>query len=97
MKRAQPGASSRNDRCASARRTRLRLGRGFDPFDPRLLSIELDVVFNLNGLEVSPLSHCIAHNKKGLGESRSIGAVVTPDPSTRLPSDGPTNYNKILS
>ncbi|KAF9795302.1 hypothetical protein SFRURICE_004674 [Spodoptera frugiperda] len=34
-------------------------GSGFDPFDPRLLSIKLDVVFSLNGLEVSPLSHCI--------------------------------------
>ncbi|KAF9810380.1 hypothetical protein SFRURICE_008636, partial [Spodoptera frugiperda] len=32
---------------------------GFDPFDPRLLSIKLDVVLSLNGLEVSPLSHCI--------------------------------------
>ncbi|KAF9824865.1 hypothetical protein SFRURICE_001738 [Spodoptera frugiperda] len=31
-------------------------GRGFDP---RLLSIKLDVVLSLNGLEVSPLSHCI--------------------------------------
>ncbi|KAF9796949.1 hypothetical protein SFRURICE_012580 [Spodoptera frugiperda] len=34
-------------------------GRGLDPFDPRLLSIKLDVVLSLNGLEVSPLSHCI--------------------------------------
>ncbi|KAF9787712.1 hypothetical protein SFRURICE_010449, partial [Spodoptera frugiperda] len=34
-------------------------GRGFDPFDPRLLSIKLDVVLSLNGLEVSPLSHCL--------------------------------------
>uniref|UniRef100_A0A2H1W359 SFRICE_011010 n=1 Tax=Spodoptera frugiperda TaxID=7108 RepID=A0A2H1W359_SPOFR len=34
-------------------------GRGFDPFDPRLLSIKLDVVLSLNGLEVSPLSHFI--------------------------------------
>ncbi|KAF9823129.1 hypothetical protein SFRURICE_019720 [Spodoptera frugiperda] len=34
-------------------------GRGFDPFDPRLLSIKLNVVLSLNGLEVSPLSHCI--------------------------------------
>ncbi|KAF9803542.1 hypothetical protein SFRURICE_008697, partial [Spodoptera frugiperda] len=34
-------------------------GRGFDPFDPGLLSLKLDVVFSLNGLEVSPLSHCI--------------------------------------
>uniref|UniRef100_A0A2H1WLL9 SFRICE_031932 n=1 Tax=Spodoptera frugiperda TaxID=7108 RepID=A0A2H1WLL9_SPOFR len=34
-------------------------GRGFDPFDPRLLLIKLDVVLSLNGLEVSPLSHCI--------------------------------------
>ncbi|KAF9806619.1 hypothetical protein SFRURICE_012156, partial [Spodoptera frugiperda] len=34
-------------------------GRGFDPFDPRLLSIKLDVELSLNGLEVSPLSHCI--------------------------------------
>ncbi|KAF9802918.1 hypothetical protein SFRURICE_015515, partial [Spodoptera frugiperda] len=36
-----------------------KLGRGFDPFDPRLLSIKLDVELSLNGLEVSPLSHCI--------------------------------------
>uniref|UniRef100_A0A2H1W6M5 SFRICE_032404 n=1 Tax=Spodoptera frugiperda TaxID=7108 RepID=A0A2H1W6M5_SPOFR len=35
------------------------LGRGFDPFDPRLLSIKLDVVLSLNGLEISTLSHCI--------------------------------------
>ncbi|KAF9823864.1 hypothetical protein SFRURICE_013401, partial [Spodoptera frugiperda] len=34
-------------------------GRGFDPFDPRLLSIKLDVVLSLNGLEVRTLSHCI--------------------------------------
>ncbi|KAF9800732.1 hypothetical protein SFRURICE_015386 [Spodoptera frugiperda] len=34
-------------------------GRGFDPFDPRLLSIKLDVELSLNGLEVSPLSHCV--------------------------------------
>ncbi|KAF9797353.1 hypothetical protein SFRURICE_006335, partial [Spodoptera frugiperda] len=34
-------------------------GRGFAPFDPLLLSIKLDVVLSLNGLEVSPLSHCI--------------------------------------
>ncbi|KAF9805225.1 hypothetical protein SFRURICE_011870 [Spodoptera frugiperda] len=34
------------------------IGRGFDPFDPGLLSLKLDVVFSLNGLEVSPLSHC---------------------------------------
>uniref|UniRef100_A0A2H1WGT3 SFRICE_028359 n=1 Tax=Spodoptera frugiperda TaxID=7108 RepID=A0A2H1WGT3_SPOFR len=34
-------------------------GRGFDPFDPGLLSIKLDVVLSLNGLEVSALSHCI--------------------------------------
>ncbi|KAF9801616.1 hypothetical protein SFRURICE_018026, partial [Spodoptera frugiperda] len=34
-------------------------GREFDPFDPRLLSIKLDVVFSLNGLEVRTLSHCI--------------------------------------
>ncbi|KAF9805569.1 hypothetical protein SFRURICE_020954, partial [Spodoptera frugiperda] len=32
-------------------------GREFDPFDPRLLSIKLDVKLSLNGLEVSPLSH----------------------------------------
>uniref|UniRef100_A0A2H1W102 SFRICE_034732 n=1 Tax=Spodoptera frugiperda TaxID=7108 RepID=A0A2H1W102_SPOFR len=37
----------------------LHVGRGFDPFDPRLLSIKLDVALSLNGLEVSPLSHCI--------------------------------------
>ncbi|KAF9805071.1 hypothetical protein SFRURICE_010254, partial [Spodoptera frugiperda] len=37
------------------------LTRGGDstPFDPRLLSIKLDVVLSLNGLEVSTLSHCI--------------------------------------
>ncbi|KAF9813319.1 hypothetical protein SFRURICE_015801 [Spodoptera frugiperda] len=29
----------------------------FDPFDPGLLLLKLDVVFSLNGLEVSPLSH----------------------------------------
>ncbi|KAF9793990.1 hypothetical protein SFRURICE_015159 [Spodoptera frugiperda] len=34
-------------------------GREIDPFDPRLLSIKLDVVLSLNGLEVSPLSHSI--------------------------------------
>ncbi|KAF9797362.1 hypothetical protein SFRURICE_006344 [Spodoptera frugiperda] len=34
-------------------------GRGFDPFDPRILSIKLDVVLSLNGLEVRTLSHCI--------------------------------------
>ncbi|KAF9802095.1 hypothetical protein SFRURICE_004346, partial [Spodoptera frugiperda] len=31
-------------------------GRGFDHFDPRLLSIKLGVELSLNGLEVSPLS-----------------------------------------
>uniref|UniRef100_A0A2H1VV10 SFRICE_029239 n=1 Tax=Spodoptera frugiperda TaxID=7108 RepID=A0A2H1VV10_SPOFR len=36
-------------------------GRGFDPFDPRLLSIKLGVELSLNGLEVSPLSHCIGY------------------------------------
>ncbi|KAF9799827.1 hypothetical protein SFRURICE_011143, partial [Spodoptera frugiperda] len=34
-------------------------GWGFDPFDPRLLSIKLDVELSLIGLEVSPLSHCM--------------------------------------
>ncbi|KAF9807722.1 hypothetical protein SFRURICE_014420 [Spodoptera frugiperda] len=34
-------------------------GRGFDHFDPRLLSIKLGVELSLNGLEFSPLSHCI--------------------------------------
>uniref|UniRef100_A0A2H1VT02 SFRICE_020401 n=1 Tax=Spodoptera frugiperda TaxID=7108 RepID=A0A2H1VT02_SPOFR len=29
------------------------LGRGFDPFDPGLLSLKLDVVFSLNGNDVS--------------------------------------------
>uniref|UniRef100_A0A2H1V5M7 SFRICE_030699 n=1 Tax=Spodoptera frugiperda TaxID=7108 RepID=A0A2H1V5M7_SPOFR len=33
------------------------LGRGFDQFDPRLLSIKLGVELSLNGLEVSHLSH----------------------------------------
>uniref|UniRef100_A0A2H1VXT6 SFRICE_031008 n=1 Tax=Spodoptera frugiperda TaxID=7108 RepID=A0A2H1VXT6_SPOFR len=37
----------------------MRQGRGFDHFDPRLLSIKLGVELSLNGLEVSPLSHCI--------------------------------------
>ncbi|KAF9813889.1 hypothetical protein SFRURICE_008044, partial [Spodoptera frugiperda] len=31
----------------------------FDHFDSRLLSIKLGVELSLNGLEVSPLSHCI--------------------------------------
>ncbi|KAF9806539.1 hypothetical protein SFRURICE_001334 [Spodoptera frugiperda] len=34
-------------------------GEGIPPLRPRLLSIKLDVVLSLNGLEVSPLSHCI--------------------------------------
>ncbi|KAF9824644.1 hypothetical protein SFRURICE_004101 [Spodoptera frugiperda] len=38
------------------------MGRVFDPFDPRLLSIKLDVVLNLNGLEVRTLSHCISYS-----------------------------------
>uniref|UniRef100_A0A2H1WH20 SFRICE_037495 n=1 Tax=Spodoptera frugiperda TaxID=7108 RepID=A0A2H1WH20_SPOFR len=29
---------------------KFRLGRGFDPFDSRLLSIKLDVVLSLNGV-----------------------------------------------
>ncbi|KAF9810464.1 hypothetical protein SFRURICE_011227, partial [Spodoptera frugiperda] len=33
------------------------MGGGFNPFDPRLFSIKLDVELSLNGLEVSPLSH----------------------------------------
>ncbi|KAF9800891.1 hypothetical protein SFRURICE_010480 [Spodoptera frugiperda] len=37
----------------------LERGRGFDRFDPRLLSIKFDVELSLNGLEVSPLSHCM--------------------------------------
>ncbi|KAF9822782.1 hypothetical protein SFRURICE_019472, partial [Spodoptera frugiperda] len=50
-------------------------GRGFDPFDPGLLSIKLDVVFSLNGLEVSPLSHCIqapTKNKLKAGFARLL-------------------------
>ncbi|KAF9801136.1 hypothetical protein SFRURICE_005730 [Spodoptera frugiperda] len=39
--------------------TKVPKGRGFDHFDPRLLSIKLGVELSLNGLEVSPLSHCI--------------------------------------
>ncbi|KAF9789000.1 hypothetical protein SFRURICE_008671 [Spodoptera frugiperda] len=53
-------------------------GRGFDPFDPRLLSIKLDVVHSLNGLEVSPLSHCIStktKNKKNIFDC-TVGAVA---------------------
>ncbi|KAF9796684.1 hypothetical protein SFRURICE_008094, partial [Spodoptera frugiperda] len=42
-----------------SRTEQLFVGRGFDPFDPRHLSIKLDVELSLNGLEVSPLSHCI--------------------------------------
>ncbi|KAF9795351.1 hypothetical protein SFRURICE_004723 [Spodoptera frugiperda] len=46
-------------RCAAAScpATAPTVGRGFDPFDPRLLSKKFDVVLSLNGLEVSPLSH----------------------------------------
>ncbi|KAF9810462.1 hypothetical protein SFRURICE_011225 [Spodoptera frugiperda] len=49
-------------------------GRGFDPFDPGLLSLKLDVVFSLNGLEVSPLSHCIK-TKRTESHNRSFNFI----------------------
>ncbi|KAF9800362.1 hypothetical protein SFRURICE_015872, partial [Spodoptera frugiperda] len=47
-------------------------GRGFDHFDPRLLSIKLGVELSLNGLEVSPLSHCIRVTLNSTYSSREV-------------------------
>ncbi|KAF9818406.1 hypothetical protein SFRURICE_017828 [Spodoptera frugiperda] len=39
--------------CAAIRVGIIFRGRGFDPFDPRLLSIKLDVELSLNGQKVT--------------------------------------------
>ncbi|KAF9808527.1 hypothetical protein SFRURICE_010766, partial [Spodoptera frugiperda] len=67
-------------------------GRGFDPFDPRLLSIKLDVELSLNGLEVSPLSHCIDVRQPSCPTStRPVSAarrvLLAPQRALRPPQD----------